>query len=284
MKKTLVLSLLCFFALISCGKNSSEYKGLKAQYDSIAMLQECVSRELSQTDSLVASVLVNFQDIESVENMINLSPRQGELRKSERERIKDNMMIIAQKLKSNSEIIDALSNKLTEVENHSTGLHKTLQALKKTFKNQEMSIAKLNVGLKKRNIIIWELDSMVNNLNIDIEKLNDQADEQRLAIEEQEAKLNQVLYCIGTDQDLEDMKILVKGKVEVDNANRNYFTKTDLRELHQLLTYSKDAKILTIHPKSSYELVKDKEGKIILKIKNQISFWSLSKLLLIQVD
>ncbi len=100
MKKTLILSMLCGLGLLSCGENSSAYKSLKAQYDSIALVEEIASRELSQTDSLVASVLINFQDIESVENMINVNPRRGEFRKTERERIKDNMMIIGEKLRA----------------------------------------------------------------------------------------------------------------------------------------------------------------------------------------
>ncbi len=284
MKKTFVLPLLCCLGLFSCGESSSAYKVLKAQYDSIAIVEQALSEDLSQTDSLVASVLVNFQDIESVENMININPRKGELRKSERERIKDNMMLIGEKLKTNGETLEALSKKLTESERGNKAMRRTLYALKKTIKHQKEKVTKLEEALRKRNIIIGELDAMINGLNRDVEALSDQADEQRRELEEQEVRLNTVRYCIGTKRDLKDMKVLSHGRIQAENANDSYFTKADLRDLNQIATYSKDVKILTLHPKSSYTWLLDKEHKMVLNIKDAKAFWASSKVLVIQVD
>ncbi len=284
MKKILVLPFLFSLGLFSCGENSSAYKALKAQYDSIAVLEDALSRDLSQTDSLVASVLVNFQDIESVENMININPRKGELRKSERERIKDNMMLIGEKLRANGETLEALSKKLTESEQGNKAMRKTLYALKETIKHQKEKVTQLEEALRKRNIIIGELDAMVNGLNRDVEALSDRTEAQQRELEEQEARLNTVRYCIGTKRDLKDMKVLNRGRIQTENANDSYFTKADLRELNQVLTYSKDAKVLTLHPKSSYSWLLDKENNMVLNIKDTSKFWSSSKVLVIQVD
>ncbi len=284
MKKILVLPLLCCLGLFSCGENSSAYKALKAQYDSIALVEETLSRDLGQTDSLVASVLVNFQDIESVENMININPRQGEFRKNERERIKDNMMLIGEKLRANGETLEALNKKLADTERGNQAMRRTLYALKKTIKGQKERVLKLEEALRKRNIIIGELDSMVNGLSRDVEALSDRTEAQRLELEEQEARLNSVSYCIGTKRDLEDMQILKSGKIELASANGSYFTKADLRELNQVLTYSKDVKVLTLHPEGSFSFVLDDDGNKVLNIKDAQAFWSSSKVLVIQVD
>ncbi len=284
MKKDLVLPLLCSLGLFSCGENSSAYKALKAQYDSIATVEQALSRDLSQTDSLVASVLVNFQDIESVENMININPRRGELRKSERERIKDNMMLIGEKLRTNGETLEALSKKLTDSERGNRAMRKTLNALRQTVKSQKERVIKLEEALRKRNIIIGELDAMVNGLNRDLEALNNRTEAQRRELEEQEARLNAVRYCIGTKRDLKDMKILSRGHIQAENANESYFTKGDLRELNQILTHSKEAKVLTLHPESSYSFMLDEDNNRILNIKDAKAFWSSSKVLVIQVD
>ncbi len=163
-------------------------------------------------------------------------------------------------------------------------MRRTLFALKKTIKQQRAAVETLKADLRRRNIIIGELDSMVNGLNRNVEVLNEQAEQQRQELAEQEARLNSVRYCIGTVRDLKDMNILKSGRIQADKANENYFTKADLRELNEILTHSDEVKILTLHPESSYSLVKDENGNIIIKIKDKSIFWSSSKLLVIQVD
>ena len=86
MTKRLVLGAAMLLTLASCGKNSGEYQTLKQQYDSLALINQNYEAELHETDSLVASVLTNFQEISSVEGMINVNPRSGDLQRSERDR------------------------------------------------------------------------------------------------------------------------------------------------------------------------------------------------------
>ena len=67
MTKRLILCGALLLVLASCGKNSSDYKELKAQYDSLAVINQNYEAELHETDSLVASVLTNFQEISSIQ-------------------------------------------------------------------------------------------------------------------------------------------------------------------------------------------------------------------------
>jgi len=57
----------------------------------------------------------------------------------------------------------------------------------------------------------------------------------------------------------------------------------DARNTKSIPLYSTRAKILTIHPKSSYTLEKE-NGNFILLIVDPAQFWSVSKYLVIEVD
>lgn len=270
--------------LASCGENSSAYKALKSQYDSIALINQNYEADLSETDSLVASVLTNFQEIVSVESMINVNPMKGDMRMSEKERIKDNVTLISEKLRASSEALDALTQKLESSGAENKRLRHTLSALKREMELQKSRVIALTEELERKNMAIGALDAMVTGLSGDVDRLNEAAARQAAVLAAQEKELNTVRFCIGTKGDLKDMNILKSGRVVTDNANDNYFTKSDLRELTQIPLMSKKAKLLTIHPESSYELIPDGDKKLTLNIKNTQDFWSSTKILVVQVD
>ena len=67
------------------------------------------------------------------------------------------------------------------------------------------------------------------------------------------------------------------------NFNKDYFTKIDIRVDKEIKLYSKSAKILTMHPSSSYVLQRDANKQYVLRITNPEIFWSTSKYLVILV-
>ena len=67
------------------------------------------------------------------------------------------------------------------------------------------------------------------------------------------------------------------------NFNKSYFTKIDIRVEKEIKLYSKSAKILTMHPSSSYSLTTDAKDQYVLRITNPDIFWSTSNYLVIQV-
>ncbi len=284
MKKKIVLAAVAALALASCGENSSAYKALKAQYDSVNMINAAYEADLRETDSLVASVLTNFHDISSVESMINVNPLRGDMKMSDKERIKDNVTLITDKLRASSEALEALTKKLETSGSDNKRLRHTVAALKKELEAQKGRVLALTEELERKNIAIGVLDSMVTNLSSSVEQLNETTARQTASLAAQERELNTVRYCIGTSRDLKDYNLLRKGQVVTENADPNYFTTADLRDLSQIPLHSKKAKLLTLHPASSYELVPDGDKKLTLNIKDAKTFWSNSKVLIIQVD
>jgi hemin uptake protein HemP len=65
--------------------------------------------------------------------------------------------------------------------------------------------------------------------------------------------------------------------------NEDYFLSIDKRQVKSIQLFNKKAKIMTNHPKGTYNLVKDTDGNLILEINNPDSFWSLSKYLVIEI-
>ncbi len=282
MNKKIVLALGATLALASCGENAA-YKTLQAQYDSLARVNQSYEADLSETDSLVASVLTNFQDIASVETMINVN-RAGEIKASEKERIKDNVTLISDKLRASSEALEALTKKLDASGSENKRLRHTLTALKREMEAQKSRILTLTQELERKDLAIGALDAVITDLGQDIDRLNETTARQGEVLAAQERELNSVRYCIGTSRDLKDYNLLVKGKVATENVDPSYFTTSDLRTLSQIPLFSKKARLLTIHPAGSYELVPDGDKQLTLSIRDAKAFWSNSKTLIIQVD
>ena len=87
----------------------------------------------------------------------------------------------------------------------------------------------------------------------------------------------------GTRKELKEQRIIEGDKVLQANFNKDYFTKIDIRVNKEIKLYSKSAKVLTMHPSSSYQLQRDANKQYVLRITNPEIFWSTSKYLVILV-
>ena len=177
-----------------------------------------------------------------------------------------------------------LTQKLEASGKDNKRLHGTIAALRKELENQKQRVLALSQELERKNLAIGVLDSMLTQRNGDVDRLNVATAQQAEALAAQDKEMNTVRYCIGTSSDLKEMNLIKSGRVVTENANMGYFTKTDLRELSQIPLFSRKARLLTVHPASSYELVPGSDKQLVLYIKNAQAFWSNSKILVIQVD
>lgn len=85
-------------------------------------------------------------------------------------------------------------------------------------------------------------------------------------------------YIFGTAKELRESGIL-SGSI-----NKNNLIKIDLQKTNKIDVYSRIATILSKHPSGSYELKKNNNGNISVYITNPNSFWSLTKILIVQVQ
>ena len=268
MKKVLIATTICTAMLASCGQNSAEYKKLKAENDSLRIENTKSNAEMDEILGTLNDVEADIQSIRDAENYLNIQQQKGDLNKSSREQIKENMQLISETLKKNKQQISRLSSELDQKAN---------------------MIVTLQEDLAKKNVRIQELDEMVASLNEDVEDLSTTTAAQSEKLQEQDKKLHTAYYCFGTSKELKDQKILsggglfAKSKVLQSGFNKDYFISIDIREVKEIPLSAGKAKLKSNHPEGSYEFVKDEDGNMTLKITDEKAFWSLGKYLVIEV-
>ena len=259
MKKVLIATTICTAMLASCGQNSAEYKKLKAENDSLRIENTKSNAEMDEILGTLNDVEADIQSIRDAENYLNIQQQKGDLNKSNREQIKENMQLISETLKKNKQQISELEEKLKKSGIQSSALRKTISRLSSELDQKANMIVTLQEDLAKKNVRIQELDEMV------------------------------AYYCFGTAKELKDQKILsggglfAKSKVLQSGFNKDYFISIDTREVKEIPLFAGKAKLKSNHPEGSYEFVKDEDGNMTLKITDEKAFWSLGKYLVIEV-
>lgn len=281
MKKILIA---CFAILAMAG-----CKPDKPSMDA-ALLQRTDSLEtaLTQRDNQINDMMgtlneiqEGFRQINEAENRVNVA-KDGESSNKARN-IKENIQFIAERMKENKELIEKLKKQLERSAFKGDQLKKAIENLVRQLEEKDQQLQQLRAELDAKNIHISELDATINNLNTNVSSLKDQNSKQSQTISSQDAQLNTAWYVFGTKKELKEQNILVGGKVLQSNFNKNYFTKIDIRNDREIKLYSRSAKLLTMHPSSSYTLAQDGNKQYVLTITNPQLFWSTSKYLVVLV-
>ena len=282
MKQSLSLTLsalvVVLLMLTACGKNSKQEEERQKELTELQSLRT----QVAEQDSLINMVIQNFAQIQQLEGMISLDSN-SEVPQSQRAKIEDNLRLINEKLESNRQTIDLLNKKLAQSGNKNSSLQRTIGTLQEQLNAKNAEILDLTEELKRKNYAIGVLDSMVTGLSNNVENLSKTTAAQQAELDRQDAALNTVRYCIGTSRDLKDMNIIRNGEVVTEGYQSDYFTQIDLRKVTSIPLYEKRAELKTKHPGSSYKLVKGEDKMLTLEITNPKEFWSLSKILVIQI-
>lgn len=282
MKQSLSLTLsalvVVLLMLTACGKNSKQEQERQKELTELQTLRT----QVAEQDSLINLVIQNFAQIQQLEGMITLDSN-SEVPQSQRAKIEDNLRLINEKLEANRQTIELLNKKLSQSGNKNSSLQRTIGTLQDQLNAKNTEILDLTEELKRKNYAIGVLDSMVTGLSNNVENLSKTTAAQQAELERQDAALNTVRYCIGTSRDLKDMNIIRNGEVVTEGYQSDYFTQIDLRKVTSIPLYAKRAELKTKHPQSSYKLVKGEDKKLTLEISNPKEFWSLSKILVIQI-
>ena len=281
MKKVLFFAA-CLLTLAACnnGKTPSDQQEL-SQSDSLQKVIAQKDNEINDMMGILNEVEEGFRLINEAENRVSVA-KDGE-GASRQQRIRENIQFIQQRMAENRELIAKLRNQVKNGSIKSEQLQKTIENLTKQLEDKDHQIKDLYAQLEAKDIHIEELDRTVTTLNKNVNTLQDDNAKKANTINAQDKQLNTAWYVFGTKRELKEQNILVGGKVLQSNFNKSYFTKVDIRSLKALKLYSKSAKLLTMHPSSSYKLERDAQDQYVLHITNPQIFWSTSKYLVVQV-
>ena len=281
MKKSVYLLIAVAAIMIGC-TNGPKRSQLITENDSLKTILAERDAALDEMIKTINIVEEGFEAINAAQGRINLDAASTE--QSKMMKLQKDINFINETLANNRAQIAELEQKLSSSESSSKQLKSMVQKLKKELEAKSKQIIALQEELANKNIHIAELDKTVEELSSNVTSLSKTKAKNEQTISKQESELNSVWYAIGTKSELKEMNIISGKKVlEGGNAQMDYFTKADKRELTTIDTHEKNAKLLTTHPENSYKLERNKDKKYVLTITNPEKFWSVSKYLVIQV-
>jgi len=287
-----------FFAIIaalvlvttSCVENSSKYKAVVAQRDSVAMAKQSVDSSYNQSLALLNDIETSFANINQNERemKVNLKGVEGNIQ-SKREAIAAQMTAIKESMEQNKSKIAELRNLVAKNGKANGMLTETIKRLQAEMDQKGVLIQSLQAELEQKNIKINELTTTVSNQSKSITDQQNELDQQKTTIKGQDANLNTVWYCVASSKKLKEAKIISSAglfqpkKVLDTEFDTRAFTQVDLRTLSSIPTNSKKVKIISLHPVSSYNIVTGDDKNITIQITNPSKFWSVSKYLVVQI-
>lgn len=285
MKKVLLFCSMAALILTSCGKNSAEYQALKAQRDSLLIVNAQNSTELDEIVSLLNEVEDNFNNIKSAEDYLSVQSNvSGELTPAVKDKIRSDMQFVTETLSKNREKIADLEKRLNGSVIQSKQLQQTLNNLRTQLDEKTMALVSLKEELELRDQKIAELSDNITTLSKDVQDLRAYSNSQQETIDAQTKELNTVYYCFGTAKELKNQGILQDEQLGA-NFNKDYFIKVkDLNRLEIISLYAKKGRLVSKHPYGSYEFVKNANNQVELKILDSKNFWSLTKYLVVLVN
>ena len=277
-----LLFALAFTLFVSCGNN--EKKPQTEKFEQNDSLQKIISQKDNEINDMMETfnqIQEGLREINEAENRVNIV-KDGE-GANKRRQIVENIQFIQNTMKQNRALIEKLRQQMRESSIKGDNMRKTIDELVKQLEEKDQQLRQLRAELDSKDIHIAELDKTVSTLNDNVSTLKTESSQKTETINAQDKQLNTAWFVFGTKKELKAQHIIDGSRVLESNFNKNYFTKIDIRAEKDIKLYSKSAKILTMHPSSSYTLHQDANKMYVLRINNPQIFWSTSKYLVIQV-
>lgn len=273
--------------LYACGgKTQREYKTMADSLQSVIDERTSQYNELTSYLDLVACGL---DSINSMENVIYLGKDEVTGKKLTRKEIKQRINDLKELVIRQRARIEELSDSLSFITDKKVAALQTIIAnLNAQLEEKEHTIQQLKGELSSSKTTITNLQANVNKLHAEKGMLEEHVSMQEEALERQNDMINEGYYIIGTRKELKvagviSANLLQKSKVNLETADLSKLQKIDIRTFsNEMKINAKKAVILSHMPEASYSMVQE-NGQIILYIKDAALFWSLSKILVIQI-
>jgi hypothetical protein len=234
----------------------------------------------------VGEIEKNIALIKEKEHIISTNSSTGELSRSKKEQILDDINYINTLLEQNKKKIASLNSQLSKSGGTIKGLQTTITALEAAVKQSESDITDLKATLQTKNVEIEQLNTEKVGLQSTIvekdETINAQTDE-----------MNKAFFACGTFKQLKAKGLLTKqggfiglGKTKTlsPGFSDSSFEQIDITVVKSIPVNSKNAKLISEHPASSYQFIRDKDKKIeSIEITDPVQFWKISKYAVVEI-
>jgi flagellar biosynthesis chaperone FliJ len=250
--------------------------------------------QLIARDSIINEWVLTFNQIEKdlgmvkqKENLITLEASDAELSKDKKQQILEDIRYINTLLDQNKKKIAGLSAQLKNSGIEIKSLQDKIAGLEVSMMQHDDDIAKLKTALVDKDFEVGQLNTRMTELQMTIaqqdEKITDQTDE-----------MNKAFLIYGTFKELKEKGLISKeggflglGRKEalLEDFADSSFTQINVTQTKTIPVNSKDAKLITEHPTSSYELIRENDKTIAyIEIKDPAEFWKISKYAVVEIN
>lgn len=286
-KYPLIAMTILFLAFAGCNQLATEAEIAYKE-------QEKASREKALNDSLqmvfaqtLNEIDHNLDLIREKEGTLILGPGSAaETGISTKERIQRNISFINTMMEQNKQKLSSLQAQLKQSKADNKLLTKLTEGAKQRIEKQEEEIAQLKSQLADRSFEVAQLNMKMNELQLANAMLQDKSEKL-----DKNARL--AYYAVGSYKELEKESVMTKqggilgvGKKKVlkDDFKKEYFSEIDMRENKAIPVFAKKAKLVTFHPKNSFEIERENNTVTWLRIKDPDEFWKMSRYLVVEVQ
>ena len=280
MKKVIIITsaLLMAVGFSACVENSSKYKALQAQLDSLQTNYNIQGAELDEVFATINEIEQGLSSIRESESILSVQTSDGlEIKEGSKEQLKQDVEAIQNAIKNYQAEIKKLQN---DKRLQSVQFKKRLSAMQKELKEKSDIIETISKQLEEKEAQIKlqskqiaTLDEVVSNLKDEVSTLSTEGSMLKAKVADQEAEIYSVYYIVGTKAELIDAGVMTKGGL---------FKSSKVSYLSEINTNARKAKVMSIHPKGTYAFVEN-DGEMILNISDPEKFWQQTKYLVIQV-
>lgn len=284
--RVLMLGSMSALVLIACNKGPSPEE-LALNAENVRLVNDLQGR-----DSLIGDMTHSFDEIqanielmEGREQLIAENSSEQQLSPNKKDKIVRDLQLMNGLMKESRDRIKDLTARLDRSKIDAKGLRAKLKELDLQLAQRDSAITNMKGDLLARDFRIDQINKNLDSITMVVAK-------REAVIDQQTAELNKAFYVMGTEEELEAKGVLTKeggfigiGKHTALNgeASSATFTQADVRDLHRIPVQAKKAELMSEHPASSYEMVKENDMIAYLEIKDADAFWKLSKYAVVEV-
>jgi hypothetical protein len=284
MRYIVILLVLPLIILSSCADPEAERAKQQAREDSLLSVQQdslldAFHRELAGISQSINAVSVR-------NGLLNLDTSEGAV--LSKEAILKQVESLDGLLANNQKQLNDLYDRMRKSKVKSDELEKLVNNMQNRLSEREGEIDRLMRMLEDKDIVIEDIKANLDSMRRDNITLAED-------IIQMDEEMHVVYFTVGEQRELIDKGIVTKEggilgvggskRLDASNLDLGAFESSDQRDLTDIPLFCKKAKLITNHPLSSYEFIKNRDGHVEgLSIKDRKRFWSVSDFLVVEVS
>lgn len=282
--KTKIFLLGLTFMIFGCGPDyKSEVEKLKKEQDSLLLVQMSKDSLMNLYVSDLNEIQNSLDSLTQEQNLLSQQSFGNELSKDSKSKILSQIDAIKKLINENKNKLASVQNKIKKTNLKIKELESMIANLNNQLTQRDSSIAILNENINQLNFKIGSVESELTNTKVENQKKSQE-------IFEKTNKLHTAYFTVGTYKQLKEKNIVTKeggligigsNKELAANFNTESFTKIDYTNTTIIDIISDKAEIISVHPTNSYKLVMNGKQIMALEIIDPEKFWQASKYLVI---